>query len=162
MTQSHEPDEVLRAALQGLLGETTDQLLTEVRERALRVRLQPDAEDVATLLVRDIPLVLAEADLRRMGSEQKDRVIDSLEDEHRSLDLAVRALQTAVDQQQTELEALRARLDVALAQRSQLVHVLSALLSATVEQGLRPENRHVYSAALASLQTVLSEEPAEL
>jgi hypothetical protein len=161
MTQPHEPNESLQAALRVLLSEVSDRALAEIRQRSLRLCLEPAVEEVATLLVRDLPFVLKQAELWQAGSERKDQLIDTLQDEHQSLELAVRALQTAVNQQQTELGTLRARLDRVLTHRTDLLVALSTILGATVEQALRPENRRIYAQALESIRTVVNEHTTE-
>ncbi|HTE84351.1 MAG TPA: hypothetical protein VK821_06445 [Dehalococcoidia bacterium] len=108
-----------RTPIEALIAETARRELANVRERYVRLRLQFDTQGVAELLVRDLPFLLSEVELLHTASERKDETIFALRDEHNSLELASRALQSAIQQQRGRLESLERQVQEAPQQDSE-------------------------------------------
>jgi len=154
------PSELSQSGLKDLLDEQSDLALAEVRRHAAQVRQEPDGLEVAALLLHDLPFLLAELESLRGRCEQDAATIRSQRDELRSLDLAVRTLQTLAEQQRSEIEALGARLEAALENRVQLAQALIAIIGATGGAALSETNREAYAAALEGIEDLLAEHTA--
>jgi hypothetical protein len=161
MMQGYDREAPSEERLEGLIAEVDGRELAEVRERCLRLRLHFDAEAIAALLVRDLPFLFTEVEYLRAVAELKDQTIFTLRDEHTSLDLASRALQTAIQQQRSQLASLQAQLEQASVYEVQATRALTVAVGA-IEVAQRRDTLRIYADARELIHTVLYHAPGEV
>jgi septal ring factor EnvC (AmiA/AmiB activator) len=161
MEQARGPSELSASGFKDLIDEAGERVLAEIRERLAHLRQNPDGLELATLILRDLPFLLAEVDALRARSEESERDLRTLRDERHSQDLAFRALQSVVDQQRAEIEAVRAHLDEAQRQRMELAQALSAIIAATAGAPRQRDTLRAYAQALNRIRDLLAEQAAE-
>jgi hypothetical protein len=134
--------------------------LIEVRERCLRLRLNFDIDSMAGLLVRDIPFLISELGYLQAAAEVKDRAIYDLRDQHNSLDLASRALQAALQHEQSRLESLQSLLRQTSLYETRATRALS-IAAGAIEVAQRRDPLRIYADALDLIDSVLSRDSGD-
>jgi hypothetical protein len=149
------------ADLEALITAISLRDLIEVRERCLRFRLHLDIDSMAGLLVRDLPFLISELEYLQAAAEIKDKSIDALRDEHNSLDLASRALQAALQQEQTRLESLQSLLRQTSLYEAQATRALT-IAAGALEVAQRRDPLKIYADALGLVDSVLNRDSGDL
>jgi hypothetical protein len=113
--------------------------------------LDGDPREAAIRMMMDARFLLAELDCLRAASRRQAELIENLEGEQRSLDLAARLLKTLNEDQANHLASLR--------QREKTYMDALGLAAETLRLVLDRDNSEAYHTALERVQSLLAITP---